>query len=515
MAGNALVAQTTIHPDRLFIASCMSLVSTSVAFSAITSVMTDFKEVFSLTGIQAGVIGGVTLWGFTITIFIFGPLVDAIGMRPLLRFAMLGHFAGPLLMIFAKQLGGFNALFAGGFLIALANGTVEAVCNPLIATIYPEKKTIKLNQFHVWFPGGIAIGGLLAFGIDQCKPSFWEVLSITAWQVKLGLILIPTIIYGILFTGQKFPATERVQSGLSFGDMVQATLFRPLFLVLFVCMGLTASLELGPNRWMSDVMDNVIQQIFHGGKAGILILVYGSVLMAVLRYFAGPVVHHLSNTGILLLSAILAGVGLFLLAYANNAYNILIAATLFYLGVCYFWPTMLGTVAERVPRGGAMALSILGGWGTAIVGLVTTPAMGYIGDYYGRDQLPREQTVQIIQQGMESLPPLRTAMMPGDAKIFDKEAATVGKVHDVIQSGAVFPTSIVQALRIIAKYNANTDLGKKAAELSKEADYYGGPFSFRWVSSLSIVLVVIFGILFLRDRMHGGYEAEHIAPVKT
>ncbi len=496
-----------INSGRLFLGSCMALISTSVAFGVVTSLMGDLKSVFALTNTEAGLIGGATIWGFTISIFVLGPLCDAIGMRRLMRFSLLCHFAGPLIMIFAP---GFWTLFAGGLIISLANGTVEAVCNPLVTTIYPDRKTAKLNQFHVWFPGGIVIGGLAAFALDKLGPDFWEGMPLAAWQAKLALILIPSVLYGILFTAQKFPATERVQSGVSFGGMVSATLFRPLFLVLFFCMGLTASLELGPGRWMGDVMGTVMSQ-FGGPNAGILVLVYGSGLMAVLRFFAGPVVHRLSPTGLLVFSAVFSGLGLFVLTFAEGAAIIFIAATIFDIGVCYFWPTMLGVASERVPRGGSLALALLGGWGMAIVGLITVPLMGWIVDLSGHDKLPVDETRACIVQGADILPGIKETGEGDAVKGIDEAIEIVRTVIGVdAANGALPEIDTSKALRSIAKYAPDSKPGIKAAELIGPADHAGGLVSFRWVASLALVLIVIFGILYLRDRADGGYKAEEI-----
>jgi len=497
-----------IHPWRLFTGSCMALVSTSVAFGVITSLMGDLKSEFALTNTEAGYIGGATIWGFTISIFVFGPLCDAIGMRRLLRFSFLCHVVGPLLMILASD---FWMLFLGGVILSLANGTVEAVCNPLVATIYPDQKTTKLNQFHVWFPGGIVIGGLLAFAIDLAGTELWQGMPLAAWQAKIALILVPTFFYGILFTGQKLPATERVQSGISFGGMVKATLGRPLFLVLFFCMGLTASIELGPNRWMADVMGGVMAS-FGGEHAGILVLVYGSGLMAVLRFFAGPVVHRLSPTGLLLFSAVLSGAGLFVLTYATGAFLIFVATTVFYIGVCYFWPTMLGVASERVPKGGALALGLLGGWGMAVVGLITVPLMGMITDFYGHTRLPVQETKAVIQEGAALLADRKASGQGESIRGIDDAIELVESVRDRIAADGELPRiSTSKALRSIAKYAPESEPGEKAAELIGPADDYGGIFSFRWVSALSAVLIVIFGVLYFRDRARGGYRAEQIA----
>ncbi len=494
-----------VNSSRLFFGSCLALISTSVAFGVVTSMMGDFKTAFALSNTEAGLIGGAALWGFTITVFIFGPLCDVLGMRRLMWFSLVCHLIGPLLMIFAN---GFQMLFAGALVIALANGTVEAVCNPLVTTIFPDKKTQKLNQFHVWFPGGIVIGGLLAFFMDKLGDEFWASMPMESWQAKLALVLIPTVLYGIIFLGQKFPPTERVQSGLSFGDMARATLLRPLFLVLFVCMGITATLELGPGRWMGEVMNSAMD--FAGDNSGILVLVYGSGLMAILRFFAGPVVNKLSPTGLLVCSAVLSGVGLFALTMVSGP-MIIIAATVFYVGVCYFWPTMLGVAAERVPKGGAMAMGLLGGWGMAVVGLVSVPIMGFITDAYGHDELPLEDTTACIQAGTTFIEELKASEDAADFKNLEEDYVLVKAVNDEIASSGEMPKGDTsKALRTIAMYAADEELGDTASGLIGPADEYGGIWSFRWISALSIVLILVFGCMYIKDRAAGGYKAEDI-----
>lgn len=493
-----------VHPSRLFLASCMSLISTAVAFGVVTSFLGQVRAHFGLDNYQVGLIGGAALWGFTISIFILGPLCDAVGMKNLMRFAFLCHAAGVLVMIFAN---GFAMLFVGALIIAMGNGTVEAACNPLVATIYPNDKTKKLNQFHVWFPGGIVIGGLFAFLIDNVIPN-----GAHNWQIKLALVLLPTVIYGILFAGQKFPATERVQSGLSFGQMVAATFGRPLFIVLFFCMMITASLELGPGRWMGEAMEGAIKAVTGLGNAGILVLVYGSVLMAVLRFFAGPIVHRLSPTGLLAVSAVLAGAGLYLLTIVHSAAAIIGAATVFYVGVCYFWPTMLGTAAERVPKGGALALAILGGTGMAVVGLVTVPLMGAIADAYVKKDLPAEPTREAVVQIANDFSALKETAATDDARKAIDDAVRASANALTAGGAAADKDKSIAALRAAVKAAPDSPAGTRAAELLRPADERGTVMSFRWVAASSIVLVLIFGFLYLRDLAHGGYKAEKITP---
>jgi len=483
-----------IHPDRLFVGSCFSLIATAVAFAVVGAVMGPLKEEFILTNQQVGWIAGAALWGFTISIFILGPLCDALGMKTLMWFAFVCHFVGVIVMIAAN---GFWMLFFGALIIALGNGTVEAACNPLVATIYPDRKIQKLNQFHMWFPGGIVIGGLIAFFLNE--------IQIASWQVKLAVILIPTIVYGILFLGQKFPATERLQAGVSFGGMVTATLGRPLFLLLFFCMMMTASMELGPNRWIPAVLES-------GGIPGILVLVWISGLMAVLRYFAGPVVHRLSPTGILFGSAILSGVGLLWLSFAESGAVAFVSATVFAVGVCYYWPTMLGVVAERVPKGGALALALMGGIGMAIVGLVTSPVMGQIADKYAHGQLPVQETTVCLQQVVSDFPALKAeakgetgediqAAIDAAQGVLDEAGAAAGELPMI---------TTANALREVIRSGGDAEAAKEAGALLGPADNYGGRVSFRYVAPLAIILAIIFGLLFASDRAKGGYKVEKI-----
>ncbi len=515
-----------MNRQRLFVGSCFALVATSVCFGVVGAIMGTLKEQFILSNEQVGWIGGAALWGFTISIFVLGPLCDVLGMRNLLRFALLCHGLGTLLMIFAT---GFWTLFFGALILALGNGTVEAACNPLVATVYPDQKTKKLNQFHVWFPGGIVIGAVASFGLDKLAAAMntSTLLALELWQFKLALILIPTVVYGIVFTGQKFPATERVQSGVSFGGMIAGTLLRPLFLILLACMAITASLELGPNRWVPAVLEA-------GGIHGILVLAYISGLMAVLRFFAGPVVHRLSPTGILVGSAILSGIGLYWLSFAESTAMAFVSATVFAVGVCYFWPTMLGVTSERVPKSGALGLALMGGMGMLIVGVLTIPQMGKVADGFLHEQLVenRDQTLVVLEKVAETYPPLAdSAPEPFKSEILaavegTDEAAGVRDVLAAASTGTLPAGDTANALRYAIK---NAPQGEAAATVVKElggvlnpADNYGGRMSFRYVAPFAIIIIIVFGIIYLRDRAAGGYKAEtlttggeSITPEKT
>jgi len=306
-----------------------------------------------------GTIAATAFWGFPLAVVIGGFVVDIIGMKRLLIVAFVFHLAGILLTIFA---GGYWSLFISTLCIGIANGTVEAACNPLVATIYSDNKTTKLNHFHLWFPGGIVIGTLLVYFLDKVG---------IGWQVQVGLMIIPTLIYGFLFSKLSFPVTERVASGVSTADMYKAVA-SPLFIVMIILMFGTAITELFTGQWIDVLLKNVSDN-------AILLLTLETGVMVVGRGFAGPVVHKFSPTGVLLISSILAAVGLYLLGHSSG--NMLfVGAIVFGMGVCYFWPTMLGFVSENLPKTGAVGMNLMGGAGMFAVSVYTIFMGGHYND---------------------------------------------------------------------------------------------------------------------------------------
>src|SRR5471032_80508 len=322
-----------MKPSRLFAASCVALIVTAMSFALRGAAAGDWAAQFHLSNEQIGWINGTAFWGFTLAMMFGGPLCDALGLGRIVGLAFVGHLAGILLTIFAWN---YASLYVGTLIFGIANGSVEAACNPLIATLYADNKTTMLNRFHVWFPGGIVIGGLLAFALGAAG---------LGWKAQFACMLVPLAVYGFMFLGQKFPKTERVTSGVSTGAMFAACA-NPLFLLMVACMLLTAATELGPGQWIPDILTNA-------GVSGILVLVWINGLMAVGRQFAGVFVHRLSPNGMLVVSAILSALGLFAMSHASGA-MLFGAATVFAFGVCFFWPTMIGYVSENFPRTGAL-----------------------------------------------------------------------------------------------------------------------------------------------------------------
>ncbi|RYZ31006.1 MAG: MFS transporter [Chitinophagaceae bacterium] len=363
----------SIQRDKLFVASCLALLVTSLSFGIRAGILGTLGETFGLTKLELGTITATAFWGFPLAVIIGGFVVDVIGMKRLLVIAFLFHLAGIFLTIFAN---GYWTLFLSTLLIGIANGTVEAACNPLVAALYPDNKTTKLNHFHLWFPGGIFLGTLIVF--LYTKAEIGGFAGLDPWQIQVAIMLIPTLIYGYLFSKLRFPVTERVAAGVSTAQMYKS-LLNPLFIFMIICMFMTAITELFTGQWIEVLLkaetDNAI-----------LILTLTTGVMVVGRGLAEPVVKRLAPQGLLLLSAIIAAIGLYLLGHTTG--NMLyVSALIFGVGVCYFWPTMIGFVAENLPKTGAVGLNLMGGAGMFAVSVYTV----FMGGFYDRvvaDKLP-------------------------------------------------------------------------------------------------------------------------------
>lgn len=364
---------------RLFVASCLSLLTTSMVFAIRGDIEADLSGAFHLTKEQVGLIWGPAFWGFTLAIFVSGLIVDAIGMRALHVISSLGYIGGVLVVIMAPRPSapmasiwdttGTTLLYLAFLAMGLSQGLVEGVINPLVATIYKEDKTHKFNVLHAWWPGGMVVGGIVALILTQFGAS---------WQVKLATIMIPAAIYLFMILGQEYPKTERVQSNVSTGEMFKEA-FNPLFLLLFACMWMTAASELGPDQWFPSIMKDLT------GIQGILFLMYTAGLMFVLRFFFGGLAHKLSPFGLMTACSVLCAVGLYWLGGLQPGTSPLVAfvaATLFGVGKTYYWPTMLGVTSELFPKGGALLLALMGGAGMLCIAVVL-PIMGAAFDAAG------------------------------------------------------------------------------------------------------------------------------------
>ncbi len=346
---------SNVNPSKLFFASCVSLVVTAMTFAIRAGILTELSETFGLTDTQLGWVNSMAFLGFPLAMMIMGLAYNYLGAKIIMYLAFFGHVLGLVLTITA---GGFWGLIISTFCIGFANGSVEAACNPLIADMYPKNQTTMLNRFHVWFPGGIVIGALVSQFMTSAD---------MGWQAQIGVMLVPTALYGWLVFTQTFPKSENIET--STGTNIKS-LFTPLYLFMIFCMTLTATSELGTQQWVGRVLNET-------GAHPMVLLALSTGLMALGRQFAGPLVHSLHAGGVLFVSAIVTAIGLYMLSVATGA-MVYVAIIVFALGVCYFWPTMIGFVSEYIPRTGALGMSLMGGAGMFAVSIWNPIIGGWI-----------------------------------------------------------------------------------------------------------------------------------------
>lgn len=391
----------------LFRACFFALMATSFGFMLRAMLITEWGEAFNLTNTQKGQIIGVGLWPFAVSIILFSLIIDRIGYGWSMAIAFILHITSMIITLLA---GNFWMLYMGTFLFALGNGVIESTINPTVATMFPNEKTKWLTRLHSGWPAGMVIGGILALAMGES----------VSWKYKIAIILLPIVAYGLLMLGKKFPVQERVAAGVSYRDMLKEmgilgsliilslivfeignffsfslglnitlivvltfiygiyvrALGQPLFIILLLIMFPLATTELGTDSWIVDLM------AFDMGSLNLQpgwILVYTALIMTITRYFAGPLIKKLNPSGLLMVSSAVAAIGLLWLSVSAGI-MIFFAATLYGFGKSYLWPTMIGIVGERFPKGGALTLNVVTGTGMITVGIVGAVFLGFVQD---------------------------------------------------------------------------------------------------------------------------------------
>ena len=329
------------NSKRLFYGSCFALITTAFSFSIRAGILPQLGTEFGLSATQLGFINQMWFLGFPISMVLGGIFYTSLGPKKIMIFAFFAHTLGIIMTIYS---GGYVGLLISTLFIGLGNGCTEAACNPMIAAAYTGKTmNTLLNRFHMWFPGGILLGSLISYFMTNMA---W------GWEAQIWIIMIPTLIYAYLFYGQKFPEPQKDIAPLGVNLRAMVT---PLFLFICACMTLTAISEFGPTQWAQLVLAQ------SGAEPMMIVaLIFG--LMAVGRYFGGEFVHRFDQTGVLLGSAVITAIGIFLLSTQTGAMAY-VAAIVFAMGVCYFWPNMIGFTAEKIPLSGAIGMSIVGAFG--------------------------------------------------------------------------------------------------------------------------------------------------------
>lgn len=501
----------------LFWACFFAIVATAFCFVVRTQVMDTWAAQYNLTKTQMGEIFGVGLWPFAISIILFSLVIDRIGYGTAMIFAFVCHIASAIITIFApRHFSPYWSLYLGNFVAALANGTVEAVANPVVATVFSKQRVKWLNMLHAGWPGGLVIGGLLALSLSNVK-----------WEYRIGLLLIPTAIYGFMMLLSKFPISERVAAGVPYHEMLKEFGFlgalivsylifaeigrdfnwplwgivaaiavvtigfgayvgfapgRPLFVFMLLIMIPLATTELGTDSWITSLMTPPMEKI---GLPGVTVLIYTSLIMMILRFSAGSIVHRISPLGLLACAATIAALGLIFLSKAEGAILILLAATVYGLGKSFFWPTMLGVVAEQSPKGGALTLNATGGVGMLGVGVIGAVFLGYVQDHAIDTHLQQQQPVvyQQVSESKEWVFGKYQAVNPDKVKLLPSgEQDKIAVIEDNAKRGAlstvaVFPGIMLVCYLILIAYFRSRG-GYKAQVLTghsaEDAKFTGG-----------------------------------------
>ncbi|MDG2047377.1 MAG: MFS transporter [Halioglobus sp.] len=428
-----------LHRKRLYHLGNLSIFMIGLGFAVRANIASNLQEdIYDKIDLvnSAAMVGealSATFMGFALTLLFGSALVDLIGMKRMLLLSALGYIAGALGLVFATTMtidsSVETVIWVSLLLTGLGWGAVEAASNPMVAALYPEEKTHRLNILHAWWPAGIVIGGLMGYTITRVG---------LPWELNMFVLLVPALALAWMVSRATFPVTERVAAGVSYGQMFSELLKRPLFWVFWICMFFTATAELAPGQWVNIALSHIV------GMQGILLLVYVSALMFVMRHFAGPIVAHITPIGLMFLSCLAAGTGLYLLSLADTPMLAFGAATVWGIGVCYLWPTMLAITSERFPRGGAMALGL----------------MGFAGGMAIKFVLP--------------------------------------------QMGAIFDTAKAYAA------GGADQLATLSPEAMQEVLRYASVESFQSVALVPLLLLPVFGLIWLFDRRKGGHQVESI-----
>lgn len=516
-------------------ASFLTLVASGVGFAVRTAMSGIWGAEFNIDGQQFGQIMGAGFLGFGVMIFFGGILTEKFGYKNLLILAFVLHLISGVMLFFPRFMpsNAFTMLYWSVFLFSIAQGLYEAVINPLIAQIYPENKTHYLNILHAGWPAGMIIGGLLAASL--VGDNAW-LFNMPYWEIPLAAFIVLLFIYAILAFPHKFPDTIGEKTSGNWG-MIFSCFASPVFILLILLHACIGYVELGVDSWTTSLMENLLPN-------SILILVYTSFLMFILRFFAGPIVHKINPIGLLFASSVIGCLGLLWLgSEINSVLVIFVAATFYSLGKAFFWPTMLGVAGERFPQSGSVAMGALGAAGMLTVGLIAGEAIGYkqasnasaklseSKATYERYAEKDEKGYMIFSKYRPIIANLKSAANSSKAKseggeldlseffkLLDpelKELATKdpeefanrmkGSNAELLKPYLANPTD-EQKLVIAAIENADTDVAK-----IKEAEIYGGRRALQLTAAVPAIMAVGFLALMLYFRAIGGYKVLEVA----
>lgn len=503
-------ATTAPNAKRLLWAGFMAILAAGVGYSVRGGILTQWANEFGFTMTELGGITGGGLTGFGIVIILSSLIADKVGYGKLLIAAFILHLISAALTLGAPAAyaaGGksaaYECLFWGMFIFAVGNGLCEAVVNPLTATLFPNNKTHYLNILHAGWPAGLVAGSvasaLMSAKVDDAGAVISQAVD---WKIQMSLFLIPVVVYGVMLMGQKFPKSEAADAGVSLGEMI-GTVFAPLMLFLIVIQAMVGYVELGTDSWISKITGSIMDD----PQKGLMLFAYTSMLMFVLRFFAGPIVHRISPLGLLLVSAILGAVGLTLLGGATTVMACIFAATVYALGKTFLWPTMLAVVSEQFPKGGAVSIGILGGVGMLSAGLLGGPAIGFKQDYNASAKLSESsETYERYKADEESsFFGYKTVGLNGaKVGILDDGGAELKRVGDLLAEAGTEDKNHAAQKEWWADAQQTAEVD---GPIVKEAGIHGGREALKLTAYVPAAMAICYLLLMLIFKAKGGYKA--------
>jgi MFS family permease len=527
---------TAPNANRLLYAGFMAILAAGVGFSVRAGVLGQWAEQFGFTMSELGSITGGGLTGFGIVIILSSFIADRIGYGKLLISAFVLHVISAVLTLATPAFfasGGKSAaywcLYSAMFIFAVGNGVCEAVVNPLTATLFPKEKTKYLNILHAGWPAGLVLGGLASAFMAASTNDAGEVIAKAVdWKIQMSLFLIPVLIYGAMLLGQKFPRSEASLAGVTAGQMLKYCL-TPLMFVLLLLHALVGYVELGTDSWIGKITGSIMAS----PQKGLMLFVYTSLLMFALRFAAGPIVHRLSPLGLLAVSAVLGAIGLTMLSTAEGVIMCVVAATIYALGKTFLWPTMLAVGSERFPRGGAIALGLMGGVGMISAGMIGGPAIGFKQDYYASQQL-QETSPEAYKRYMpldkdgkpqeNAFLGFKTVGLDGaKVGVLEDEGKELKRVGDLLKEAGKTDENHAQLAKWWSEASAFTltkeekearkkdpNTPKKDDDYVKSAGLYGGRMALKLTAIVPAIMAAGYLLLMLGFKARGGYKALHV-----
>ena len=505
----------TDHSNRrkLLFASFLTLIAAGLGFGVRAGILPVWSKDFGFTMFELGTISGGGLVGFGVVILLASLITDRVGYKPLLVLAFVLHLlsavitlgASPIFEMMGKD-ATYWCLYVAMFMFAIANGLCETVINPLVATVYPDQKTHYLNILHAGWPGGLVLGsliGLLFIGDSAA-------LATIPWEASMLIFLVPTLWYGIIVFKEKFPVSEASAAGLSFGQMAVA-FASPVLLLLLLVHACVGYVELGTDSWITTITGSILAD----PTQGFLLFAWASIIMFVLRFFAGPIVHRINPLGLLAISAALGAIGLTLISTGEGTGFVWMAVSIYALGKTFLWPTMLGVVSERFPNGGALAIGAVGGVGMLSAGLLGGPGIGYKQDLFASEQLKAEAPATyeryaaadenkfLVFAPIKGLDGAKVGMVTDEGKQAEV-AADVAKLKDSgITEHALI--SLEDWWETEGEPNAETDKGPVT-----DANIHGGRWALKYTAAVPAFMFVCYLLLLFYFRAKGGYKQDHV-----